>query len=92
MNVEGLTDEKGQSEYVIDGCGYYILGVSREGYVSYTKDICISKNSRLEICVPVIPVIEEINDKAAIRIYLSGDAGSQGLSFNILCPQSKIIE
>lgn len=88
MNVEGLTDSKGQCEYVIDGPGHFILSVSRDGYVSYTKEFCLSKTSLFEIYVPVIPVVEEVNDKAAIRIYLSGDCGSQELSFNIYSPNS----
>lgn len=88
MNVEGLTDQNGQCEYLIDGCGSYNLGVSREGYVSYTKEFCLSKTSLSEIFVPVIPLVEEINDSTSTRIYLSGDEGSKGLSFTYFCPQS----
>jgi hypothetical protein len=89
MNVEGLTASNGQCEYTTDGSGNYILSVSREGYVSYIKEFCVSKNSLNDIKVPIIPLVGEESDKANIQLCLSGDAACKGLSFVIQCPLSK---
>jgi hypothetical protein len=84
MNVEALTDATaGTCEYVIEGAGTYSLGVSREGYVSYTKELGITKNGLRAIVVPVIPIVEE----TGIRIMLSGDAGCEGTSLCLYCPK-----
>lgn len=83
--MEGLTDAEGKSVYTTDGCGYYNLTVLREGYVSYVKDICISKNSLPEIVMPLIPAVEE-TERANIQLCLSGDAAAKGLAFIIYCP------
>jgi hypothetical protein len=86
MNVEGLSNAEGKCEYITEGSGYYSLLVSREGFVSYTKEICVSKQSSLNIAVPLIPNAGLMADRAVIRLCLSGDAGAAGLSFIIYCP------
>ncbi len=86
MNVEGLADATGKSVYTTDGCGYYTLSVSREGYVPYTKDLCISKTSLSEIVVPLIPHPGD-TERTTIQVCLSGDAAAKGMSFKVYCPQ-----
>ena len=88
MNVEGFTDKDGNFKYLLDGPGQYILTVSRDGYVSYVKEMCLSKQSVYDISVPAIPIVEDNDDKAVIQIVLSGDCGSAGNSFYVYCPIS----
>ena len=88
MNVENLTNEEGKTEYITEGCGYYNLTVSREGYVEYDKQLCISKTSLANIVVPLIPI--QNSEKTNIQICLSGDSGIGELSFKVYCPISII--
>jgi len=88
MNVEGLTNAEGKCEYTTDGRGKYLLSVSREGYASYAKEFCVSKNSLDDIVVPAIPLLAESSDKAIIQICVSGDAACKDLSFIVYCPLS----
>ena len=90
MNVENLSDEMGNNEYVTDGYNHYNLSVQRERYVSYVKEMCISKNSLNKIKIPLIQTSPEINI-TKVQICLSGDSGVPDLSFKIYCPQSIII-
>jgi hypothetical protein len=88
MNVEGLTDAEGKYEYTTDGCGKYSLASSREGYVTSTQELCISKHSHQDIIVPVIPLVPDLGDKAVIQICLSSDVGCPQLTLQIYCPIS----
>lgn len=84
MNVENVTDAEGKVMYKTDGYGYYKLYVSRGSYISYTKEMCISKKSASEIVIPVIPMNKE---GQSMQICLSGDSEMNGLSFKIYCPE-----
>lgn len=86
MNVEGLTDKEGKCQYVIDGCGRYSLNVTREEYISYTKEFCFSKNSTLDIVVPLIPMEDSLAEQTKIKLCLSSDIACNDLSFHIFCP------
>eukprot|EP00826_Nyctotherus_ovalis_P054316 TRINITY_DN7104_c0_g1_i7.p1 TRINITY_DN7104_c0_g1~~TRINITY_DN7104_c0_g1_i7.p1 ORF type:complete len:559 (-),score=139.57 TRINITY_DN7104_c0_g1_i7:123-1799(-) len=83
MNVENLTNGEGKTSYMTDNDGYYKLSVEREGYVSYTKDVCISKNSLKAVAVPLIPVAVE---GVSVQLCLSGDDGVENLLFKVYCP------
>jgi len=85
MNLEKLTNTEGKTNYTTDNNGYYKLSVKREGYISYTKDMCISKNSLRSIAVPLIPVPEE-NDKVNVQLCLSADSGVEDFTFRVYCP------
>ncbi len=87
MNVEALTTPEGQCEYTTDGCGNYMLNVSREDYVSYSKEVCVSRTSLDKIVVPLIPVVKEAEgDHTTIQICLSGDSACKGMSLVLICP------
>jgi len=88
LNVEALTDENGKSNYTTDGLGRYLLTVSREGYITYAKDLCFSKTSLTEITVPLIPIVQE-SEKTNIQICLSADCTAKGMGFRIYCPQGE---
>lgn len=90
MNVENLTNAEGKTSYVTDNNGFYKISVEREGYISYTKDMCISKNSLKNIAIPLIPVVEE-NGKGGVQLCLSGDCGVENLLFKIYCPLSILL-
>jgi hypothetical protein len=92
MNVEGLTNQNGYCEYVTDGSGLYSLSVSRELYVSYTKELCFSKNSISDIVVPLIPMFDDLAEQTKIYMCLSGDAACRGLAFDIFCPTSNLFD
>lgn len=66
--------------------------ISRNDYIGYTKELCVSKNSSNEIYIPVIPCIkEEIVEQTIIRIFLTSDSGSQGQLFVVFCPESNLL-
>lgn len=88
MNVENLTDKEGKTQYITDGNGYYTLTVSREGYIPYTKEMCISKTSLNNITIPLLPLGNDL-DSTVIEVFLSGDACANGMNFTIYCPISK---
>ena len=85
MNVENVTDTEGRVTYKTDGCGYYKMFVSRENYVSYTKELCISKESASDIVIPLIP----ISKKFGMQICLSGEYDMGDLSLKIYCPNTQ---
>jgi hypothetical protein len=89
MNVENLTNSEGKVEYKTSGLGYYTLAVSREGYVQYSKELCISKTSLKDIVVPLIPLAKE-TDRSLVQVCLSGDTGVNNLSFTVYCPLSTL--
>jgi hypothetical protein len=84
MNVENVTDVEGKVMYKTDGNGYYRMQVSRENYISYTKELCISKKSASNIMFPLIP-----SNKFGVQICLSGDSGIEGLSLKVHCPNTQ---
>ncbi len=86
MNVEGLTNSEGKCEYTTDGRGDYTLHVSRDGYVPYVKDMCVSKNSLANIIVPLIPTVQAAPDRTTVEICISGDAACKDLSLVLFCP------
>ena len=88
MNVEGLTDSEGKYEYTTDGCGKYTLSLSREGYVSSTHDLCVSKHSQSQIVVAAVPLAREQDDKTVIQVCLSSDVGCAQLALQLYCPLS----
>jgi len=87
MNVENLTDAEGKTEYKTSGSGYYTLTVSREGYVPYSKEMCISKTSSKDIVVPLIPLTPEA-ERVFVQVCLSSDTGANNLNFTVYCPLS----
>jgi len=87
-SVESLTDSKGQIEINFNGPGYYNLQVSKENYISYTHEICYSRNSKENIVIPMIQCEQEIelSEKTIVKLCLIGDNGISGLNLNIMCP------
>ncbi len=72
-----------------EGPGRYLLSVSREGFITYTKELCVCKQSLDEIVVPLLPAVEESDTQAPlIRFFLSSDSGARQFSFSLLCPLS----
>ena len=90
MNVENLTDVNGKTSYITDGHGHYNLLIQREGYITYTKEMCISKISLNDINVPLIPIAKK-EGEANIKICVSGDKGAKDLILKIFCPKGMLV-
>ena len=84
MNVENVTDSEGKVMYKTDGCGYYKMQVSRDNYIPYTKELCISNKSSSDIVFPLIPL-----NKTGMQICLSGDSDIEELSLKVYCPNTQ---